>query len=324
MYTASHYEFAPFVLRDQRLYKKTDGKIEELIIACSTPTRILEYLIVNRTRVVDYEELANYVWPGEQRTDKEAKFNRIYVHISKLKTHLEEGVILNYKNQGYQFMGNVTELGGPTKVRDNLDKNERLRELINDLFAFSPNWERLIETLDFEFTDHYCEASLVKYVAALGDFALERLAHVNEDILTERCQINPRLIKCVKVRIEPKDEESLTGYYILYPITKQCEQLIKSGLLAGSQGLQNDHICTSFAQASALYLSVVYGKDRSTRAFLLYLLRRDITEIVTENQNIKCVYTRPCTADGARAAARNQFQAIPANQQMYCYKLDDS
>jgi hypothetical protein len=135
-----------------------------------------------------------------------------------------------------------------------------------------------------------------------------------------RYKINTQVIKCVKVKQGIRNNEGLTGYYILYPISKECEKLISEGLLVQGRQIEPHHICEDFEQASALYLSLIYGKDKLTRAFLLYLIRRDVTEILNKNENISRVYTRPCTPDGFRIVEKNGLSKLPANPQIYFYR----
>src|ERR1051326_9032563 len=59
-------------------------------------------------------------------------------------------------------------------------------------------------------------------------------------------------------------------------ITAECEKLIEQGYLIGSRMIRAEHVCKSFEDASAIYISAVYGRDMSTRGFVVYLLRRDL------------------------------------------------
>jgi len=257
---------------------------------------LLEYLIQNKEDVVSKQRIFDSVWKDTFVTD-----NTLTVCIHQIRKaldamdHQEHKYIKCIPKGGYCFIGTVEEIYSST-TRD-----------------------KAIDSLEYEFLDQYCDSSSIRYICALGDFALEKIAHVSETLLVERMGINQKIIKYVKIKQEPDDKECLTGYYILYPISRECEELLNKGLLAGSSKIKNHHICAGYQQASALYLSMVYGKNRRTRAFLVYLLKRDIAEILSKNGNIKGVYTRPCTPEGVRAAIKNQLHQLPNNPQIYKY-----
>lgn len=166
-----------------------------------------------------------------------------------------------------------------------------------------------------KFSNEYCDADAIQPLCAFENRIVERLAGVNEKILSERYQRNPRIIKFInKSRTIGKE---LVGFFILYPITGECEKLIEDGVILKSSQIENRHISESAIQANSLYLSMVFGKDKITQAYLIYLLYKDLKKIVRENRAIRSLFVRPVTDAGLRVVQRHAFHKFRENSGIF-------
>ena len=163
------------------------------------------------------------------------------------------------------------------------------------------------------YTDRYSDLESIEEVCALDGRILESTAHVNAAILSERHHINERVVKLIRRNLT----SALAGYYILYPISDECEALIEEGRILKSSQITTDHICRLGEPAAALYLSMVYGASKASRAFLIYLLYRDIREMIGENQSLRSIFVRPVTPAGLRAVEKHQFQRFRPDSDIY-------
>lgn len=316
------YKFGSYLLKDGQLYEVKE-LTEELVAPFSTRIRILEYLISNRQRIVSYSELGKQIWPDELRTDEESISNRIHVHIRELREKIGKDIIRNFPKHGYRFAVEVEELNKKELLEEEalaIFGDQEFLELVGKVvrkMARKLVSKKLQDFFEFEYVDQYCNEQMVTEVCALENSLLEETTETSREMILMRHRVNNQIIKCVKIKQGIKDQESLTGYYVLYPLTRECDRLVKKGTLLQSKQIEPFHICETFNQATSLYLSMVYGKDCMTKAFLVYILKRDITEILRTNKNIKCIYTRPCTRDGFRVAEKNGFSPLPTNLHLY-------
>ncbi len=178
---------------------------------------------------------------------------------------------------------------------------------------FSANLLRFFQN---RFSDEYCDAESIKQLCAFDNGILERTANINETLLLERHQRNNRIIKTIRKR-RIDDFFELAGFYILYPITSECEKQIEGGDIRNSRQITSTHICTESHSVLALYLSMVYGKDRATQAYIIYLLYRDIKKIIRANRSIQFLYVRPVTEDGFRAVEKHHFHRFRQDSGIY-------
>ena len=172
---------------------------------------------------------------------------------------------------------------------------------------------RMVRYFRREYTDQYSDLETIEEVCAFDDRILERTAHVNTTILSERHRANSRLIKLIRKRLT----RDLAGYYILYPISHECEALIEEGRILKSSQIATNHICPTGGFAASLYLSMVYGTARAARAFLIYLLYKDIREMIGENRSLRSLYVRPVTPAGFRVIEKHLFQRFRQDSGIY-------
>jgi hypothetical protein len=149
----------------------------------------------------------------------------------------------------------------------------------------------------------------------LDNRILERVANVDERLLLERHNTNNQIIKLVRKRSQSGDE--LAGFYILYPINRECEELIESGAILRSRQITSDHICKEFKEAASLYLSMVYGKSRQAQGYLIYLLYRDMRRIIRANNKVRAIYVRPVTEAGFQVVERHAFKRFREGSGIY-------
>ncbi len=137
--------------------------------------------------------------------------------------------------------------------------------------------------------------------------------------IEERLGHNPDLIKGVI------SKKSVTGFFILYPLTKKCQALIETGRIKRSNDFEVGHLCKDFNSAPALYVSFVYAyKYKWSEANLFKKFREEMANILIENPKIKTVYTRPTTNDGRRLAINKfDFRAVEANKKVRYLKTKD-
>ena len=174
---------------------------------------------------------------------------------------------------------------------------------------------RMLRLFRARFTDDYCDSESLGRLCALDERILERVANVNEAILLERHNANKQIIKLVKKR--PEGDGQVEGFYILYPINDECERLIEDGSILTSRQITTRHICEESGQASSLYLSMVYGQSKQAQAYLIYLLYRDMREIIRANRRVRAIYVRPVTASGFQVMERHKFHRFKEGSGIY-------
>lgn len=136
----------------------------------------------------------------------------------------------------------------------------------------------------------------------------ESLGEIHWDLIKERLGINKSLVQGLKI-ITPM-ERNIVGFYIIYPITKQCKDLLDSGTIQKSDQFELNYICKNFETARAIYISLVYAVFPLSKAILILEIKEQLKNILRKYPNIERIYTRPITDDGLRNAHRNLFQKI--------------
>ncbi|HEY7912654.1 MAG TPA: hypothetical protein VIG62_12145 [Blastocatellia bacterium] len=165
------------------------------------------------------------------------------------------------------------------------------------------------------FVDEFCASETLGRLCALDDHILERVANLDERLLVERHRANSQIIKLIRKRAQSSDE--MAGFYILYPINRECEEFIESGVILRSRQITTDHICKDFKEAASLYLSMVYGKSRQAQGYLIYLLYRDMRRIIRANNKVKAIYVRPVTEAGFQVVERHAFKRFREGSGIY-------
>jgi hypothetical protein len=180
--------------------------------------------------------------------------------------------------------------------------------------------EKLRESFASMFEIEYCSSDQVKNVCTLDNSILQRYSQVDDTFLLRRHRINNKIIRCI--RRTNVDGHDLSGFYILYPITKQCERLIEEGFIVGSRQIQKAHICQSFEEASSLYISMVYGRDLFTRAFIVYQIKQDLMRIFDKNKGLKFIYAGPSTSEGILLAKKFKFAEMAKNPELCRHRTE--
>jgi len=140
------------------------------------------------------------------------------------------------------------------------------------------------------------------------------MPNIHWDYIKHRLTVNKNIIRGLKI-ITPI-EEIIIGFYILYPVNRQCVELMDSGKILKSDQFELKHITDCFDIARGIYISIVYGLDYYSRAVILMKLFEELRNILKENENIKKLYTRPVSVDGLRNAVKNNFQKMD-NSEIY-------
>jgi hypothetical protein len=174
---------------------------------------------------------------------------------------------------------------------------------------------KLKERYEYEFDFGYCSSTEIQEVFQLGNGILGKLTKVSEVLLTQRHRTNDKIIRYT--RKKRSNGTPMTGYYIIYPIKRECEKLINKGLLKRGEQIELDHICKDFSRAAALYISMVFGEDRNTRGYILDRIENDLAHILTHNRRIKSVYVRPCSPDGYRLVKKFKFRQMSGSDIWY-------
>lgn len=164
------------------------------------------------------------------------------------------------------------------------------------------------------FSREYCDAQHVNEVCSLDNSVLKRFSRIDEDFLLERLAVNRRIITCV--RRKEFSTGILSGFYLVYPLTEDCQELIEAGLIIGSRQITADHITLTFDEASAIYVSMVYGRDRLTRAFVVYSLGQTLSEVITKRKADSTIYTGPNSPEGFHLAERYGFTRMSTNAEI--------
>ncbi len=127
------------------------------------------------------------------------------------------------------------------------------------------------------------------------------------EIIEHRLALSPNIFRGLKILTD--DETILVGFYILYPINKSIIPLLRDGSIIRSDQIEDKHICESFKDAEAIYISTVFAFDHpyGSKANLLKRLERELTVLLLKYPQLTGLYTKPRTDDGKRIAKQNDF-----------------
>ena len=143
----------------------------------------------------------------------------------------------------------------------------------------------------------------------------ESLGEIHWDIIENRFFVNPNIVRGLKI-ISP-DSSYIVGFYIMYPITKNCQSKIEKGEITKSDDFSLVDICKDFKISQAIYISLVFAIDRLSKAFLLLKLKEELRSIILKYPNIKTIYVRPVTDDGLRNVERQKFFKMKNSSSLY-------
>jgi hypothetical protein len=160
-----------------------------------------------------------------------------------------------------------------------------------------------------------CTTRRMKRIYDLGGSAFHDLTGLGKTALLRRFARNRQIARSI-VRLTSRGP-TLCGYYILYPITKQCEELIREGRITKGSEIKLEHICRTFNEGTAVYVSLLYGLDRHARGDVIGMVRKRLSAIAKKNPNLQAVYARPCTDDGLRVVLKYRLAQLDDNPGIY-------
>lgn len=105
------------------------------------------------------------------------------------------------------------------------------------------------------------------------------------------------------------DPPTIAAFYILFPITNDCEKSIRNGRCTQSSDFKLKDIC-ALSQATALYVSWVVSLYKKGRKGVLGYLITEIETILTDNPNIGSIYMRPGEYAGEWVANKLHFKPV--------------
>jgi len=174
--------------------------------------------------------------------------------------------------------------------------------------------KRVLEYFNFEYKPEFGQEEHIDEVCGLG-YKFIGNNHADEDTLKKRYKINSKIVKIIyKVK---SAYNSVTGYYLIYPLNSEGDQLIQEQLIKTGKDIKISHMTKDFSNASAIYISMLAGKDIHTKAFSLFLLQQDIEYYVNKYKRIKSLYAKPSTKDGLRLLVKYNFKKIGDNSEIW-------
>lgn len=132
--------------------------------------------------------------------------------------------------------------------------------------------------------------------------------------IKDRGERNPHILRVVRSIRDTGDQ--ICGYLMLYPLTANASRRIQHGTLRSGTDLMPADMCLSFTRARALYIGMIVGEGRMTRAFVLDMLRRTLLDLRNRSHPI-VVFGKPATQDGARLLRKFGFKPISGNEGIF-------
>lgn len=175
------------------------------------------------------------------------------------------------------------------------------------------------EFFNYEYDVIYGQSKCLKSLCNIGRNIIGE-NHADEETLKTRLSKNNKIVKIIKSLRNNK--KGISGYYIAYPINKEADNFLQQRLITNGKGIRNEHILTEFSQASAIYISMVAGRSIHSKAFSLYILRKDINEYVSKYRKIKRLYAKPSTKDGLRILTKYGFEPLVIETEVWCYNIN--
>lgn len=174
---------------------------------------------------------------------------------------------------------------------------------------------RILRSFADRFVAQHSDRKTVGEICAFDGGILERISHITEEVLLERHAANSQIIKLI--RTKRTTDGDLAGFYILYPINRDCEESIEAGRIIKSREIDTQQICADSTDAAAIYVSMVYGANRHAQAYLIHLLYQDIRQIAIATRRIRSLYVRPVTSAGLRAVEKHGFRRFREDSGIY-------
>jgi hypothetical protein len=159
-----------------------------------------------------------------------------------------------------------------------------------------------IPTLSFEFL-RAADLELLKQFRDPPE-----LAEIKWDVIEQRLERHPRIIQGLLVNLG--SSRHVLGFFIVYPISAQCEERIKDGRLTGSSHFKAGDVCGELDEPSGLYVSWVFAKGSTGKGEVLRRLKRELRLRVADYRSINALYARPTTEAGLKVLMKYGFVSI--------------
>ena len=155
-----------------------------------------------------------------------------------------------------------------------------------------------------------CTTDDVSAACAVGTETVGDVCPTFANVLP-RFEKNPQIVHCFR-RLRGT-QSRMCGYFIVYPLTKSADAAVQSGMIRSGPMIKAEHITKTFRNCSALYIAMIFGIDRSSRALVLFELKEFIRRAAELNGRIHRVYGNPTTLDGSRLL--HQYGFVPVSDE---------
>ena len=146
-------------------------------------------------------------------------------------------------------------------------------------------------------------------------------SHIDLPTLKRRFNINSQIITCIYSDNDDSGTQ-LTGYYILYPLNLDAFTDIVGGTIINGRGIQDHHICSSFMDASALYIGMLGGLNRHASAQIIDAMLKNLSALLSLPK-LKAIFTRGATNDGKRVVNKYGFQKLADPSEISCIFVNE-
>lgn len=192
------------------------------------------------------------------------------------------------------------------KIKNRLYKHGKSKELAKKI-------DTLLNSSNL--TEDSFLAHTTKEINAFGNEQVPGGHLPSSDIIDLRRKKSPNIIKSIS-KLD-SNKKALAGYYVLYPLNQHITENILSGSILNAKQLQLQDITPKHSQAHSLYIGMLLGKDRISKAVIEAMLIRDIQTYISENKNIKNIFAKAASTDGNRITANKGFRPIENSQISY-------
>jgi hypothetical protein len=175
------------------------------------------------------------------------------------------------------------------------------------------------EFFDYEYDVISGQSKCLKELCRIGHKLIGD-NHIDEETLKLRLSKNNRIVKIIKSLRNNK--KGISGYYIAYPISKDADNLLQKKFIRNGKEIRDEQILTDFSRAHAIYISMVAGRNIHSKAFSLYVLRKDLTEYIEKYRKIKKLYAKPSTKDGLRILTKYGFEPLGDGTEVWSYNIN--
>jgi len=161
----------------------------------------------------------------------------------------------------------------------------------------------------------------LKEVASFGR-SLVGDSHIDLETLEVRYKINPQIVTCLFKETENISSHTLIGYYILYPLTSEAYDGIHRTDIINGRDIKEEHICSSFLDATVLYIGMAGGEAGHATGFVIEEMIEQISHIL-HSKKLKAVCTRGATDEGVKAVNNFGFQKLSEPSEISCILISN-